>query len=191
MTRRSIRSAGNARAIPDALWNSHFMRACRGEASERTPVWLMRQAGRYMHEYRVVRQDRSFLEMCEPEIAAKVTFEAQQRIDADAAIIFADILLILQGFGMELTFEKGEGPKLKPPIRGAADLDRFCAPAEAAAKCAYVGEACRLTRALLPPEVPLIGFCGAPFTVAAYAIEGGGSRQFAETRALMYREPDT
>ncbi len=165
------------------------MRACRGEASERVPVWLMRQAGRYMAEYRAVRADRDFLGMCEPKIAAEVTITAQQRIDADAAIIFADILLILKGFGLDLTFAAGEGPRLSPPIRSAADLDRLAAPGEAAERCAYVAEACRLTRDGLDPHIPLIGFCGAPFTVAAYAIEGQGSRQWATVRKFMYEQP--
>jgi len=189
MTRRSIRSAGNALAIPGPLWDSHFLRACRGEPSARIPVWLMRQAGRYMAEYRAVRADHDFLGMCQPEIACRVTVEAQRRIDADAAIIFADILLILQGFGLELTFIPGQGPQLSPPIRKASDLDRLAAPGEAAERCAYVAEACRRTRAELDAEIPLIGFCGAPFTVAAYAIEGAGSRQWPHTRSFMYREP--
>ena len=191
MTRRSIRTAGNALGMAPELWDSPFMRACRGEPAERVPVWLMRQAGRYMAEYRAVRADRSFLDMCEPEVAAEVTVTARNRIDADAAIIFADILLVLQGFGLDLTFQKGEGPQLAPPIRGAADLDRLCAPGEAAERCRYVAEACRLTREQLPDDVPLIGFCGAPFTVAAYGIEGGGSRQWPHTRSLMYGDPQT
>jgi uroporphyrinogen decarboxylase len=191
MTRRSIRSVGNLRSIPSELWDSAFMRACRGEPADRVPVWLMRQAGRYMAEYRAVRADRDFLGMCEPTIAAEVTVTARNRIDADAAIIFADILLILKGFGQDLSFVKGEGPQLAPPIRSAQDLDRLAAPGEAAARCAYVAEACRLTRQQLPADVPLIGFCGAPFTVASYAIEGAGSRQWPQTRSLMYTDPTT
>ena len=187
--RRTIRQAGNCRSIEPVLWDSHFMRAARGEATSRTPVWLMRQAGRYMAEYRAVRKGRTFLDMCyNPDIAAKVTIEAQAKIDADAAIIFADILLILDKLGQELTFAAGEGPRLNPPIRSADDLKIFGDALQAAKDCSVVADACAMTREQLPAEVPLIGFCGAPFTVASYAIEGQGSRQFAQTRLLMYNE---
>lgn len=189
MARSSIRRAGNCRSLPTALWDSHYLRACRGEASGRTPVWLMRQAGRYMAEYRAVRAEHDFLQMCyRPEIAAEVTVTAQRVIDADAAIIFADILLILDGLGLDLSFVGGVGPQLQPTIAEPADVDRLGEPTAAAEHCAAVAEACRLTRRDLPADVPLIGFSGAPFTVAAYAIEGGGSRQFAATRRFMYQQ---
>ena len=165
---------------------------CRGEASPYTPIWLMRQAGRYMAEYRAVRAQNTFLDMCQkPEVASLVTLDAQRIIGADAAIIFADILLILETLGMGLEFVAGEGPRLDPPIRSAADLAQLGDPESAAAGCAYVAEACRLTRAGLPEDVPLIGFCGAPYTLASYAIEGKGARQYPHTRQMMYRERQT
>ena len=190
MTRIKLRQAGNQQNMPAELWDSAFMRACRGEAAPHTPIWLMRQAGRYMAEYREVRADHTFLEMCQPELAARVTLDALHKIGADAAIIFADILLILQGLGQDLAFVKGEGPQLSPPIRSPADVATLGDAAAAAASCAYVAEACGITRGKLPAGVPLIGFSGAPFTVASYAIEGAGSRQFANTRTFMYHHPE-
>jgi len=188
MPRRTLRESGNVLGIDDALWDSAFLRACRGASTPRTPVWLMRQAGRYMAEYRAVREGRSFLELCQPELAAPVTTTAQRRIDADAAIIFADILLILRGLGMDLRFVAGDGPQLAPPLRDAGAIDALGDPLAAADACAFVAESCRRCRAELPADVPLIGFAGAPFTLSAYAIEGGGSRQWPQTRALMYRQ---
>lgn len=191
MPRPSFRTAGNVRRMPAALWDSAYLRACRGEAAHPAPVWLMRQAGRYMAEYRAVRAGRNFLDLCyQPKLAAQVTLDAQRILGVDAAIIFADILLILDGLGQTLTFEAGEGPRLDPPLRRPEDLDRLGDPVQAAAACGAVAESCRRVRAGLPDDVPLIGFAGAPYTVAAYAIEGGSSRQFAETRGFMYRHPD-
>ncbi|TVR44300.1 MAG: uroporphyrinogen decarboxylase [Planctomycetota bacterium] len=176
--------------MSSSLWESDFLVAARGERPRRTPVWLMRQAGRYMREYREVRAGRSFLDLCEDSaLAAEVTVYAQQRIDADAAIIFADILLILKGLGMELDYIKGDGPQFARPIRDTAGVDALGDPQQAADDCSYVAAAVALTRRDLPANIPLIGFCGAPFTLASYAIEGGGSRQFARTRALMYSDP--
>jgi len=189
MSRLPYRQTGNVLDMPPSLWDSHFLRACRGEKPERIPVWLMRQAGRYMAEYRQTRSGRDFLDLClQPELACEVTVTAQQRIKADAAIIFADILLIPRALGQDLRFATGHGPVLTPPIRSAADLDRLDDPVQAAADCAYVAEAIRQTRAALPADIPLIGFSGAPFTLAAYAIEGGSSRAFAQTRLFMYRQ---
>ncbi|TVR08271.1 MAG: uroporphyrinogen decarboxylase [Planctomycetota bacterium] len=174
------------------LWESHFLTACRGQRPSRVPVWLMRQAGRYMREYREVRAGRSFLELCQDvHLASEVTVHAQGRIDADAAIIFADILLILQGLGMPLEYVKGDGPVLARPLRRDRDVAALGDPQAAADACGYVAEAVALTRRDLPSDVPLIGFCGAPFTLASYAIEGGGSRQFARTRQLMYEDTAT
>ncbi|MEE8312558.1 MAG: uroporphyrinogen decarboxylase [Candidatus Binatia bacterium] len=163
-----------------------FMRACRGEATEYTPVWLMRQAGRYMQEYREVRARVPFIELCKnPELAAEVTITAQERIGADAAILFSDILLILEPIGLGLDYLRGEGPSISRVVRGAQDVNRLCEvkPEES---LPFVFEAVRRIRTGLSAGVPLIGFSGAPFTLASYAIEGGGSRNYVETKKLMY-----
>lgn len=186
-----IRTVGNEQNIDDALWNSNFMRACRGEPVSHTPIWLMRQAGRYMQEYRDVRANYTFLGLCkDPDAAAKVTIDAQRIIGADAAIIFADILLILEGLGMDLSFGKGEGPRLAPCLSDLASVQNLKDPLTAAASCNYVGDAIQRCRAQLPAEIPLIGFCGAPFTLASYACEGAGSRQYANTKIMMYGHSD-
>ncbi len=178
----------HAPTMPDALYNSPFMRACRREPVPYTPVWLMRQAGRYMQEYREVRAKHSFLEMCKrPEVAAEVTVYAAHRLNADAAIIFADILLIIEPMGLDLEFAKGEGPAIHNPVRTAADVDRV-REVESVAALDYVMEAIRMTRRELKPDLPLIGFCGAPFTLASYIIEGGGSRNYVHTKTLMYTD---
>ncbi len=187
--RRGIRAAGNALQLPEPRWDSRFLRACRGEAVDRTPVWLMRQAGRYMQHYRGIRAQASFLDLCKkPELATEVTLYAREWLNVDAAIIFSDILVILEALGMPLEFTAGDGPRLQP-LAGPAGVEALGDPAQAAADLHYVYEAIRLTVAGLPADIPCIGFCGAPFTLAAYAIEGGSSRQFARTKAFMYREP--
>ncbi len=187
MARTGIRVSGNVRALPAALWECPFMRACRGLPAAHTPVWLMRQAGRYMPHYRGVRAAHGFLELCkDPALAAEVTIHARAWLGVDAAIIFSDILVVLEALGMPLSFSDGDGPVLTRPLRSAGDLDALGDPRVAAASLAYVDQAIALSVRGLPAEVPLIGFCGAPFTLAAYAIEGGASRQFAHTRALMY-----
>ena len=165
--------------------NAPFLKACRGEPADFTPIWLMRQAGRYMEEYREVRERTPFMELCKnSDLAAEVTVTAVERIGADAAIIFSDILLILTPMGMSLSYGKGEGPVLSNPVRTSADVDRLKeAPPEA---LSFVYDAIRKTRASLNPGTPLIGFCGAPFTLASYVIEGGGSRNYIETKSLMY-----
>jgi len=148
----------------------------------------MRQAGRYMAEYRAIREKVSFLELCKtPELACEVTVFACQRIGADAAILFADILLIIESLGLHLTFEKGDGPRIHDPVRTAQDLQRVreVDPDE----LGYVYEAVRQIRAALKPEVALIGFAGAPFTVASYMVEGGSTREFIHTKRMMYAEP--
>jgi uroporphyrinogen decarboxylase len=191
MPRPGIRTAGNVRRLPAALWDSPFLRACRGEAAPRTPVWLMRQAGRYMQHYRGIRSGRSFLELCkDPALAAEVTVYAREWLDVDAAIIFSDILVVLEALGLPLEFAAGDGPVLGRPVRDAAAVAALRDPAQAAADLGYVHEAIRLTVRGLPADIPLIGFCGAPFTLAAYAIEGGSSRQFTHTRLFMYRQPE-
>ncbi len=186
-----IRTDGNQQSIPDVLWDAPFMRACRGEPVPHTPVWLMRQAGRYMQEYRDVRANYSFLGLCkDPEAASKVTVDAQRIIGADAAIIFADILLILEGLGMNLTFGKGEGPRLSPTLTDLASVKALGDPIKAAHACSYVNDAVKLCRSQLPDNIPLIGFCGAPFTLASYACEGAGSKQYVQTKTMMYCHTD-
>lgn len=172
----------------DPLHESAFLRACRREKTGYTPIWIMRQAGRYMREYRELRSKVSFLEMCKrPELAAEVTLMAVERLGVDAAIIFADILLVAEPMGVGLSFNEGEGPRITRPVRSGEDIDKLQAVDPAA--LSYVFEAVRMTRRALRPDVPLIGFCGAPFTVASYMIEGGSSRHFQNTKSMMYRDP--
>ncbi|HEX6719104.1 MAG TPA: uroporphyrinogen decarboxylase [Pyrinomonadaceae bacterium] len=165
------------------------MRACRREAVPYTPIWLMRQAGRYMREYREVRAKNTFLELCKnPSLAAEVTVTAVERLGVDAAIIFADILLILEPMGIELEFAHGEGPVIHNPIRNPKDVDRL-REVEDVGALEFVYEAIRQTRSALKPDIPLIGFCGAPFTLASYMTEGGGSKNYIQTKQLMYNDP--
>ncbi len=172
----------------DLLRESPFMRACRRETVPYTPVWLMRQAGRYMREYREVRERTGFLELCKtPDLAAEVTVTAAERLNVDAAIIFADILLIIEPMGVQLEFAKGEGPVIHNPVRGARDVERL-REVETIEPLDYVMEAIRRTRKALRPDLPLIGFSGAPFTLASYIIEGGGSRNYVHTKRLMYTD---
>lgn len=164
------------------------MRACRREPVPYTPIWLMRQAGRYMPEYRAVRAKTSFLELCKtPSLAAEVTVTAAERLGVDAAIIFADILLILEPMGVELEFADGEGPVIHNPVRQASDVDRL-RQLEDVSALEFVNEAIRQTRRALKPNIPLIGFSGAPFTLASYLTEGGGSKNYVHTKQLMYND---
>ena len=172
-----------------ALFKSPFLRACRREPTEVTPIWLMRQAGRYMPEYRAVRSKVGFLDLCKtPELATEVTVTAAERLGVDAAILFADILLILEPLGFDLEFSKGEGPVIHNPIRQAGDVDRV-KPLTDLSSLGYVFEAVRQVRAALRPDLPLIGFAGAPFTLACYAIEGGSSRHYDRAKRFMYADP--
>jgi uroporphyrinogen decarboxylase len=183
-----VESDGSASA---ALRDHPMMLACRRQAASYTPVWLMRQAGRYMPEYRRVRAQYDFLEMCRrPEIAAEVTVTAVERLGVDAAIIFADILLPLIPMNVGLRYEKAGGPIIERPVQSDADLDRI-PPIDAAGALGFVGDAIRLVRRALADRVPLIGFAGAPFTLASYLIEGGGSRQYQATKTMMYTESAT
>ena len=169
--------------------NDRFLRACRREPVDVTPVWFMRQAGRYMAEYRALREQHSLLEICrQPELAVQVTLQPVDRIDVDAAILFSDLLLPLEPMGIPFDFIKGEGPAIEKPVRSAADVDclRRFEPREA---LAHVLSTIRLLRRELEDRVPLIGFAGAPFTLASYAIEGGPSSNYAKTKAMMYGEP--
>src|SRR5215211_6411839 len=173
-------------SLTQSLENSPFMRACRREPVPYTPIWLMRQAGRYMREYRDVRSKTTFLELCKtPSLAAEVTVTAVERLRVDAAIIFADILLILEPLGIDLEFAAGEGPVIHNPVRNASDVDRL-RELEDVKELDFVNEAIRQTRRALKPDIPLIGFCGAPFTLASYLIEGGGSKNYVPTKRLMY-----
>lgn len=172
--------------MDDTLYNSRFMKACRGEPVDCTPIWLMRQAGRYMQEYRDVRATTTFLGLCKtPELAAKVTLDAQRILGVDAAILFADLLPILEPMGLELDYPKGVGPQIANPVRSGADVDALKTP-DPKESMPFVGEAIKLVRDGLPGDVPLIGFAGAPFTLAAYAIEGGGSKNYIEAKKIMY-----
>ena len=175
-------------ASTDPLNHSPFMRACRREPVPYTPVWLMRQAGRYMREYREVRARTSFLELCKtPDLAAEVTVTAAERLNVDAAIIFADILLIIEPMGLVLEFAKGEGPQIHNPVREAADVARL-REVETVESLDYVMQAIRTTRRALKPNLPLIGFAGAPFTLASYICEGGASKNYVHTKRLMYTD---
>ncbi len=166
-----------------------FLKACRREPCDRVPIWLMRQAGRYLPEYRRIREQSTFLELCKnPERSAEVMITAVERLDVDAAIIFSDLLPILEPLGFDLEFALGEGPVIHNPVREATDLARVH-ELEDLESLAFVMETVRLTRAGLSPRLPVIGFAGAPFTLASYAIEGGGSRHYLHTKTLMYRDP--
>ena len=169
--------------------DSRFLKACRHEPVDATPVWLMRQAGRYMKEYRELRARVPFLELCkDPDLVAEVTVTAAESIGADAAILFADLLLIVEPLGFGLAYDSGEGPVVTPALRETEHLGRL-REVNLAESLGYVFEAVRRTRATLPAHLPLIGFAGAPFTLASYLIEGGASKNFRHTKSLMYRDP--
>ncbi len=165
--------------------SSPFIRACRRQETPHTPIWLMRQAGRYMAEYRAVRERFSFLDLChEPEAATEVTVTAARILGVDAAIIFADILLILEPLDVGLEFVKGDGPRIRQPVRSTERISEL-ADYDTGDRLSFVYEAIRRTTAELA-DVPLIGFAGAPFTLASYLIEGGGSRNYLATKRFMY-----
>ena len=169
-------------------YDSPFLKACRREPTDVTPVWMMRQAGRYMAEYREVRAKTTFLELCKnPALCSEVMCTAVDRLGVDAAIIFSDLLPILEPMGLDLEFAKGEGPVIHNPIRSPQEVDRL-RELTTMDDLDFVVETVRQTRNDLPPDLPLIGFAGAPFTLASYAIEGGASRNYATTKSLMYRD---
>ncbi len=169
--------------------SSPFLQACALQPSEVTPVWFMRQAGRYLPEYRAVREKYSLLEICQqPDLAAEITLQPLRYLGVDAAILFADILLPLIPLGLGLEFVKGEGPRIPRTVSTLADVQAL-RPFDPQADLPYVLETIRLLRRELG-ETPLIGFSGAPFTVASYIIEGGPSRDFLKTKQLMYAEPE-
>lgn len=184
--RQAVATAGEATEHP--AYNSLFLRACRGEPTERTPIWLMRQAGRYMSEYREVREQTTFLDLCKnPKLCSEVMCTAVDRLGVDAAIIFSDLLPLLEPLGFDLEFVKGDGPVIHNPIRSREDVNRVLELSDPDS-LGFVYETVRQTRNDLPAEIPVIGFSGSPFTLASYAIEGGGSRQYAHTKQLMYAE---
>lgn len=164
------------------------MRAILRQPVDTTPIWIMRQAGRYLPEYMDVRNKVTFLELCKtPELAAKVTLDAQRILGVDAAILFADLLPILQPMGIDLEYLKGEGPVIHNPVRDATGIDGL-REIEDMGVFDYVFEAIKLIRNDLPSNIPLLGFAGAPFTLASYAIEGGGSKSYVHAKSLMYTD---
>ena len=183
--------ASSSPAVEDrqAPWyDSPFMKACRREPCDVVPVWLMRQAGRYMAEYREVRAKTTFLELCkDPALCSEVMCTAVRRLGVDAAIIFSDLLPILEPMGLDLEFAQGEGPIIHNPVREGEEVDRVL-ELESVDSLDFVTETVRQTRRDLPAHLPLIGFAGAPFTLASYVIEGGSSRNYHHTKTLMYRD---
>ena len=168
--------------------NDNFLRACRDEVVDHVPVWFMRQAGRSLPEYRALRSSHSILDMCrDAELAAEATLQPVTRLGVDAAILFSDIVVPLEGMGVELDIEPGVGPVIEKPIRAREDVERL-RPLEPEADVPYVLDAIKILRSEL--DVPLIGFGGAPFTLASYLVEGGPSRNHVRTKALMYGAPD-
>jgi len=168
--------------------NSSFVRACKSQPVDRTPVWFMRQAGRYMPEYRAVRKQHSLLEICKkPALAAEVTITAAEILGIDAAIIFADLLLPLEVMGLPFHFSAGEGPVIEKPVRSKEDIANL--RTDRASELGYVSEAVALVAKHFGDRLPVIGFCGAPFTLASYMIEGGGSRNYIHAKKMMYNSP--
>ena len=171
-------------SAPDSI----FVRACKSQPVDRTPVWFMRQAGRFMPEYRAVRKQHSLLDICKkPALAAEVTITAAEILGVDAAIIFADLLLPLEVMGLPFHFATGEGPVIEQPVRTQEDVARL--RTDRTADLGYVSEAVSLVAKHFAERIPVIGFCGAPFTLASYIIEGGGSRHYIHTKKMMYNSP--
>ena len=165
------------------------MKAAYNEPTDTTPIWIMRQAGRYLPEYMEVRNKVTFIELCKtPELAAQVTLDAQRILGVDAAILFADLLPILEPMGLDLEYLKGEGPVIHNPIQTVEEVDRL-KRLEDLSTLHFVFDTVKLVRDNLPADIPLLGFAGAPFTLASYAIEGGGSRNYLNTKRIMYRDP--
>ena len=170
------------------MTGSRFLRACLGKPVDRTPVWFLRQAGRYMQEYRDVRQHHTLVEICkQPDLAAEVTITAAEKLGVDAAIIFADLLLPLEPMGLDFEFQAGEGPVVHRPVRTSEDVQRL--RTDRAADLDYVARAIEKVATHFRDRIGVIGFCGAPYTLASYMIEGGGSRNYIETKKLMYADP--
>ncbi len=172
-----------------ALLNSRALDAWQRRPVDRTPVWLMRQAGRYQPEYRAIRERHGFIEMCKtPELAARIALAPIDQFDFDAAILFSDLLFPLEAMGLGLVYEEGEGPVLDPPVRTAADVERLAVP-DPTRGTGFVLEAIRETKAALADRVPLLGFAGAPWTLATYLVEGRTSKSFHRIQSLRYSDP--
>src|ERR1700746_4066607 len=173
---------------PDSvLEGTRFVRACLRKPVDRTPVWFLRQAGRYMQEYRDVRKSHTLVEICkQPELAAEVTITAAEKLGVDAAIIFADLLLPLEPMGLDFEFQAGEGPVVHHPVRTADDVRQL--RTDRADQLTYVATAIQKVAAHFKDRLGIIGFCGAPYTLASYMIQGGGSRNYIETKRLMYND---
>jgi len=178
-----------ASSAPETLLNgTRFIRACLRKPVDRTPVWFLRQAGRYMQEYRDVRKHHTLVEICkQPELAAEVTITAAEKLGVDAAIIFADLLLPLEPMGLDFEFQAGEGPVVHHPVRSAEDVRAL--RTDRAGDLAYVARAIEKVAAHFRDRLGIIGFCGAPYTLASYMIEGGGSRNYIHTKRMMYADP--
>lgn len=173
-----------------ALKNDNLLRAARGEPVDRVPVWVMRQAGRYLPEFQEVRAKHDFFEVCRtPELACEVTMQPLRRFDLDASIIFSDILVIPQAYGMEVIMEPGRGPVFPQPLVEPTDMEKLNIPG-AASRLQYVGDAITMMRHLLDGKVPLIGFTGAPWTLMGYMIEGGGSKTMSKAKAWLNDHPE-
>ena len=172
------------------LKNDRFIRALLRQPVDRTPVWIMRQAGRYLPEYRAIREQAGdFMTLCStPDLACEVTLQPLRRFDLDAAILFSDILTIPDAMGLGLYFEEGEGPKFKKTIQSAADIAKLAAP-DPHGELSYVIDAVSLIRKELNGDVPLIGFSGSPWTLATYMVEGGSSKTFSKIKALLFEDP--
>ncbi|QJB33270.1 uroporphyrinogen decarboxylase [Chitinophaga oryzae] len=172
-----------------ALKNDLLLKALRGETVSRTPVWMMRQAGRYLPDYIKLRDKYSFFERCEnPELATEITVMPVDQVGVDAAIIFSDILVVPQAMGMEVQLVEKVGPLLPQPVKGANDLQRLCVP-DVHERLHYVFDALKLTKQTLAGRVPLIGFAGAPWTLLCYMVQGKGSKTFDEAKAFCYQQP--
>ncbi len=172
-----------------SLDGNRFVRACLRQPVDRTPVWFLRQAGRYMQEYRNVRKHHTLIEICkQPNLAAEVTITAAEKLGVDAAIIFADLLLPLEPMGLNFDFQEGEGPVVHHPVRTAEDVRAL--RTDRATELAYVARAIEKVAGHFRDRLGIIGFCGAPYTLASYMIEGGGSRNYIHTKQMMYAEPD-
>jgi uroporphyrinogen decarboxylase len=173
------------------MQNDLLIRAARGQTVERAPVWMMRQAGRYLPEYRAVRADTDFLTLCKtPDLAVEVSLQPLRILDVDAVIMFSDILIPVEAMGQEVRLTEQKGPELPYPIRTRGQVDRLIVP-DPTDKTPFVFEIIRMLKREIDGRVPLIGFAGAPWTLAAYMIEGGGSKNYAEVKRMMYAEPAT
>ena len=185
---QSDRRSGGPPSGSSMTGAQRFLRACLRQPVDVTPVWFLRQAGRYMAEYQAVRRHHSLLEICRtPQLAAEVTITAAEKLDVDAAIIFADLLLPFTPMGLDFEFVNGEGPVVHKPVRSGDDVDKL--RIDRAGELAYVSEAIRKVAAHFNDRLGIIGFCGAPYTLASYMIEGCGSRSWIHTKTLMYRNP--